>query len=429
MGLQFMQSGITGLKAEQNRLNVIGNNVANSNTTGFKGQSVNFQDNISQAIKSATGASRSIGGTNPETVGLGVSLESITNDMSQGAMSATNRNLDCGIDGDGYFMVATGPEMDSEEDCIKVDPTNHKILTTPTGTSISYTRDGSFALDNQGNLLTADGHRVLGYSMLGRNLMSASGASTHYGDVVSLSRNQGSATINTDGTSVITASSVVGEFSGSVTDFVGSVSAVTGRAFDPAAPASATIKSGEIGFVNADDLDLRADGRNLHTLKIPDSVKEIYYKAGATNPSVKTVKIKSFSIETDGVIKATLDDGRVAALGQIAMATFANQGGLDKAGGNLLNPSANSGDAIIRAGSSKEIKSTDPAVIAYNNSYKSINNGDAFGKVRNGYLEMSNVDLAKEFTDMIVASRSYQANGKTITEGDTILQTLVGLIR
>lgn len=421
MGLQFMQSGITGLKAEQNRLNVIGNNVANSNTTGFKGQSVNFQDNISQAIKSATGASRSVGGTNPETVGLGVSLASITNDMSQGAMSATNRNLDCGIDGDGYFMVATGPEMDSEEDCIKVDPSTHKILTTPTGTSISYSRDGSFALDNQGNLLTADGHRVLGYSMIGRNLMSASGATKTYGDVVSLSRNQGSATISSGA-----ASSIVAEGS---TDFIGSVSSVTGRAFDPAAPASATINAGEVGFVNADDIDLRADGKNLHTLKIPDSVKEIYFKPGATRPSVKTVKIKSFSVETDGVIKATLDDGRVAALGQIAMATFTNTGGLDRGGSNLLNPSANSGDAIIRAGSSKEIKSTDAAVIAYNNSYKNINNGDAYGKVRNGYLEMSNVDLAKEFTDMIVASRSYQANSKTITQGDTILQTLVGLVR
>lgn len=426
MGLQFMQSGITGLSAEQKRLNVIGNNVANSNTTGYKGQSVNFQDNISQAIKSATGASRSVGGTNPQTVGLGVSLASITNDMSQGAMSATNRNLDCGIDGEGYFMVATGPEMTSEDDCIKIDPSTHKVLTTPTGTSISYTRDGSFALDNQGNLLTADGHRVLGYSMIGRNLMSASGTSKKFGDVVSLSRNQGSATINTN-TSKIEASSVVGELG--INDYIASVSSVTGRAFDPVAPASATIKSGEVAFVNADDLDLRADGKNLHTLKIPDSVKEFYYKPGETSPSIKTVKIKSFSIETDGVIKATLDDGRVAALGQIAMATFTNSGGLDRAGSNLLNPSANSGDAIIRSASSKEIKSTDPAVIAYNNSYKNINNSDAFGKVRNGYLEMSNVDLAKEFTDMIVASRSYQANSKTITQGDTILQTLVGLVR
>jgi len=405
MGLQFMQSGITGLHAEQQRLNVIGNNVANSNTTGFKGQSVNFEDNISQTLKSATGASRSLGGTNSESVGMGVSVASITNDMSQGAMNATNRNLDCAIDGDGYFMVAAGPEMFDEADCIKLDPSTHKIVSTPTGTSITYTRDGSFSLDNQGNLLTADGHRVLGYSMIGRNLMSASGATKYYGDVASISRNQGSATINDDGNggSIDTAaSSVIGEYlgAGGVTDVLDSVSKVTGRAAETATNASSVVKSGDIAFVNADDIDLRADSSNLHTLRIPDSVKEIYVKqvpdggGGYTNQvSVKSVKIKSFSVGDDGIIKGVLDDGRVAALGQIAMATFTNAGGLDKAGSNYLNTSANSGDAIVREGAAKEIK--DPNAAAYNASYKAIDNSGAFGKVRNGYLEMSNVDLAK----------------------------------
>lgn len=426
MGFQFMQSGITGLHAEQNRLNVIGNNVANSNTTGFKNQSVNFQDNISQAIRSATGASRSVGGTNPQSVGLGTSVASITTDMSQGSMNATNRNLDCCINGDGYFMVAQGSEMFNESDCIKVDPTSHKIVTTPTGTSITYTRDGSFALDNEGNLLTADGHRVLGYSMIGRNLMSASGATKQFGDVVSISKNQGSATINDSSTPVNAASSVIGEYGSSIT-ILDSVSKVTGRVADPAAPASAVIREGEVAFVNADALDLRADGNNLHTLKIPDSVKEFYYKPGATSPSVKTTKIKNFSIETNGVIKATLDDGRVAALGQIAMATFTNAGGLDRAGNNYLNTSPNSGDAIVEGGFAVKIKTGDGN--GYNASYDAIDNSKAFGHIQNGYLESSNVDLAKEFTDMIVSSRSYQANSKTITQGDTILQTLVNLIR
>lgn len=428
MGLQFMQSGITGLHAEQQKLNVIGNNVANSNTTSFKGQSVNFEDNISQVLKSATGASRSLGGTNSESVGMGVSLASITNDMSQGAMSATNRNLDCAIDGDGYFMVAAGPEMFDEADCIKVDPSTHKIVSTPTGTSITYTRDGSFALDNQGNLLTADGHRVLGYSMIGRNLMSASGATKYYGDVASISRNQGSATINDSSGSDTAASSIIGEYgAGGITNVFDSVSKVTGRAAQAATSASSVVKSGDIAFVNADDTDLRADSSNLHTLRIPDSIKEISIDPATSSVRVKSIKIKSFSVGDDGIIKGVLDDGRVAALGQIAMATFTNAGGLDRAGSNYVNTSANSGDAIIREGAAKEIK--DPNAAAYNASYKDIDNSGAFGKVRNGYLEMSNVDLAKEFTDMIVASRSYQANGKTITQGDSILQTLVGLIR
>ncbi len=108
-------------------------------------------------------------------------------------------------------------------------------------------------------------------------------------------------------------------------------------------------------------------------------------------------------------------DGTTAALGQIAMASFKNEGGLEKQGKNLYKNSANSGEAVIRTP-----RGTDE---------KDQNDKGGYGAMRNGMIEMSNVDLAEEFTEMIVANRAFQACGKMITTGDEILQELVNLKR
>lgn len=416
--LRSLNSGISGLRANQEKLDVIGNNIANSNTTGFKSQSVNFADNISQTMKSASSASRNYGGTNEEQIGLGVNVASISTDTSKGSMDVTNRNLDCAIDQEGdYFMVATGGTMFNESDCIKVDAQKHTMGTIPAGTSVSYTRDGSFQLDNEGNLLTSDGHRVLGYSMMGRNTLFSSGTTQYFGDVVSISRAQGASTVGS-----LTGSSIIGAKS----TITSAISTVIGRASAAVStlPASSYISAGDVAFVDSSDSDLRADGTNLHTLRIPSSVKEFYSDANK-KVHVKDVKVNSFSIGTDGVIKATLSDGKIAAIGQLAMSSFSNPGGLERAGGNYLSTSPNSGDPILRSGAAAHIKNE----TAYNDSIVSEDNSGGYGAVVNGALEMSNVDLAKEFTDMIVASRAYQANSKTITTGDQTLETLVGLIR
>lgn len=164
--LRSMYSGISGMKANQTKLDVIGNNIANVNTTSFKSSRATFSDLLSQTTSSAQASSATKGGVNGKQVGLGVQLASIDRIMTQGSMQSTSRSLDVGIDGNGYFMVSTGPVISSDS-AIEVSHKagSHTVTSMAGGTSISYTRDGSFTLDNEGNLLTTDGYRVLGYSL------------------------------------------------------------------------------------------------------------------------------------------------------------------------------------------------------------------------------------------------------------------------
>lgn len=167
--LRSMYSGISGMKVNQTKLDVIGNNIANVNTTSFKSSRASFSDLLSQSSSSAQAASTTKGGTNAKQVGLGVQLASIDKIMTQGSMQSTNRSLDVAIDGEGYFMVSTGPSI-SGDGTLEV---SHKEGThslsaqslQSSGAQISYTRDGSFIRDNEGNLLTSSGYRVLGYSL------------------------------------------------------------------------------------------------------------------------------------------------------------------------------------------------------------------------------------------------------------------------
>lgn len=422
--LRSFNAGISGMSVNQTKLDVTSGNIANSSTVGYKSQSVNASDTFSQTISDATGPSKNLGGKNAEQITLGTQVSSISTDISKGSLNMTGRNLDCAIaDSGSYFIVATGSTMFNEEDCVKVDSTNHSVTTVPTGVAISYTRDGSFQLDSDGNLLTSDGHRVLGYSMVGRNQIGS--GVNDYGDVVSISRAQGESTAN-----VGAGSSVIEESGKNIT----SIDAANDEVITSRASAVTTngessyIAEGDVGFVNYDDNDLRADSSNLHSLKIPSSVRKLY-KGADGKVHVKSVKVKGFSVGTDGIITASLDDNTTAALGQIAMATFKNPEGLTKTGSNLLDVSANSGPAIVRYGAAKDPKSTNTNEKAYKTSIASKDNSAGFPEIKGGCLEESNVDLAKEFTNMIVATRGFQASSKVISTGDEILQTLVNLVK
>lgn len=349
MGL--MTSGIAGMQANQTALDVIGNNVANSSTVAFKEGRTRFQDMLSQNLSNGTMPTGMLGGTNPSQVGLGVKVAGIDTVTTQGNMNPTGRNLDAAIDGDGYFMVSKGPALFDPATSFKVDDTNaantgHTVTATPANTSVYYTRDGAFTLDSQGNLLTSDGYRVLGYSIAGKDSASVAADS-----------------MNTNGSMNYVDASISG--------------------------------------------GLTADDTSLKTLRIPDTVTD----SGTAPATVH--RITSFSIGTDGTIVGTLDNGNVTALGQIAMASFSNPAGLLKNGQDLYTASANSGSAVIRTGVGTA--GTD--------------NSGGYGDILQGELEMSNVDIAKQFADMIVANRAFQANGKSVTTQDEVLQSVIGLVR
>jgi len=324
--LNAMYSGISGLNANQRKLDVIGNNIANSGTTAFKGSRVTFQDSMRQSLANATGSSLNVGGTNPKQIGMGVQLQSIDVNTGQGNLQPTGRPLDVAIDQAGYFVVSKGPVTGK----IGLDATNNSV----NGGDMEnyFTRDGAFRLTSEGYLVTPNGYRVMGYVI--------NGSITHSADGIKAT------------------------------------------------------------FKNADEA-LTA-GTDLVPLAIPETVE----KDG------KEMKIQSYSIEKDGLLKATLSDGSVTVLGQLAMATFNNTGALEAVGQNMYTPTSNSGAAIVRTGKGA-----------------AADNGKAYGDMIQGCLEMSNVDLAEQFTDMIVASRSFQACSKVITTGDEILQELVNLKR
>jgi len=132
-----MYSGISGLKNFQTKLDVVGNNIANVNTFGYKKGRVTFKDLVSQSVGSSSGAGGNVGGTNPKQVGLGASMSTVDNVYNQGALQNTGRVLDVGISGEGFFQVVTAE-------------------------GIRYTRSGNFYTDLDGNLVTGDGNYVVG---------------------------------------------------------------------------------------------------------------------------------------------------------------------------------------------------------------------------------------------------------------------------
>jgi flagellar hook protein FlgE len=140
---------VSALNTFQQEMNVFGNNIANSNTVGFKSSQVNFADLLSQTLTQGSGGSTTgLGGTNPMQVGLGVQLASTDANFSQGALSQTSNPNDVAINGNGFFAVASNP-----------NPTT----STPPAT-IHYTRAGDFSVDSNGYLVTPNGQYVLGYA-------------------------------------------------------------------------------------------------------------------------------------------------------------------------------------------------------------------------------------------------------------------------
>lgn len=326
--IRGMYAGISGMKSQQTKLDVIGNNLANVGTTGFKSSRVVFKDMLYQNSSNAVGASNNLGGSNAKQVGLGVSVGSIDRIMGQGMMQPTGRALDVAMDGEGFFMVAKGPVAHQDGD-ITLD--GDGTIDNAGEREIFYTRDGSFSLDSEGYLVTSSGERVLGYSVGG--------------------------SIENDGT---------------------------------------------VKFVDSETPDLKADD-GLRTLKIPDSVE-------GQNGEMK--KVMSYSIGKDGLITAVVEGGEVAVLGQLATASFKNPEGLEAVGNNMYLNSSNSGAPLVSSGFG-----ADPDDVRTN------------GDIVQGMLEMSNVDIAEQFTDLIVTSRAFQASSKIISTSDEILQDVVNLKR
>jgi flagellar hook protein FlgE len=304
-----MYSGISGMKGFQSKLDVIGNNIANVNTFGFKKGRVTFKDMMSQTVAIASGASASAGGVNAKQVGLGTTISSIDTIHTQGNTQTTGRPLDLAISGDGYFVVGTLNSTAAPKPTLATDPADYDF---DGDINKSYTRAGNFYLDNEGYLVNSEGLYLVGHT-----------------------------------------------FSGS----------------------PQTVATNNTGLI-----------------RIPSSAK-------------------SYGINDKGVVQYVDSSGVLQEAGQILLAKFANNEGLQKVGSNLYQESTNSGPIVPTAGG---------LTLGFNITAPGSNGS---GAIVSGSLEMSNVDLSEEFTEMIVAQRGFQANTRIITTSDEILQELVNLKR
>ena len=461
--MRSLYAGVSGLQNHQIRMDVLGNNIANINTTGFKKGRVNFQDMLSQTMSGAARPTDEVGGVNPKQIGLGMTIASIDTIHTQGSLQTTGVMTDVAVQGEGFFILQDGEKR-------------------------FYTRAGAFGLDADGRLVNpANGMRVQGWQAQTIGGVATVNVASDLTDLVIPvgSKDPASATneiqfaCNLDkrtpeippGATEQTVIDGTWSTSFDVYDSFGTVhqlqvnfTKVPGIAnrwqaqvvVDPAAetPTNTLVEVGaannadNLFFVDFDNLgslaavldaqgDTVAEGQlqvqvsfDVPEATIPPgeaAVRQLFnlnlgevgsYRDAVTQfaekSSTKAIEqdgypmgyLESFKIDQSGMITGVYSNGTNRLLGQVALASFTNPGGLEKEGENTYVVSNNSGDARV-----------DPAGIA------------GKGKIIAGALEMSNVDLAEQFTDMIVTQRGFQANSRTITTSDQMIQELLTLKR
>ncbi len=386
--LRSLFSGISGLRAHQQMMDVTGNNIANVNTTGYKSSQTVFQDTLSQMVNAAGAPQNQSGGTNPAQVGLGVRLASINANFGQGAAQTTGKSSDMMIQGDGFFVVKSGGES-------------------------LYTRAGSFTFDANGSLTTPSGQIVQGWGGVD-GVVNTAGAP---GDIrlpigISLAPE-----VTTDIT-------LTGNFSYEAA--VGDIKEIPIKVID------------ETGAARSMVVSFTKDGPDSWTMSLPDGggseaitftggkpdqeslvvgpytfdIRDLTNFSGNTEARVSNSNgstagvLSSYTVSNTGQIVGVFSNGLKQTLGQVALANFNNVNGLEKIGDSMFRSTVNSGLAQVGAAGS-----------------------GGLGLITSGALEMSNVDLAQEFTNLVIAQRGFQANSRIITTRDEILQELVNLKR
>ncbi len=482
--MRSLYSGISGLKVHQTKMDVIANNISNVNTIGYKSSRVTFADFFSQSVSGASGANETSGrgGTNPMQIGLGANVASIDINMNGGMGQRTDNNFDLMIDGSGFFVVGDnsgtyftragafnkdgqgnlvtssglnvmGWDVDDVtgeviRDNVKpIQIAGEKVYSSPQttrnielngnidSTSLVDVETTMQMFDSLGNSYTYEVKYVYGgtddtdpLNPITKWTMQIADRCYPDGDkskAIGLNFNA-AGEIELD-TSIVVASdpsySAVGLLS---FDVDGNIVSSESGAIAPTDPSTivdiasvpALAAAGD-EFINfqvtfagaADDVAAAKFGNDSNMVKIDFSeVTQFAQKTTASSERLdgyKAGQLNELSVGIDGTIVGTYSNGTTRVIYQIPVATFANPAGLSKVGGNLFQQTINSGsfDGI------------------------GVDVTAAGGTMSGGVLEMSNVDLSAEFTEMITTQRGFQANSRTITTSDEILQELVNLKR
>jgi flagellar hook protein FlgE len=406
-----MNSAISGLRAHQTKLDVTGNNIANVNTVGYKSSQTVFEDTLSQVVRNGSAPTAQAGGTNPAQVGLGVKVAGITTNFEQGAAQNTGRSTDFMISGDGFFVTRAGNEQ-------------------------VYTRAGSFNYDAAGNLVTPDGALLQGW-MADNGVVDTNGAvetlRVPFGGVMQPTRTTTGAVVGNLSSAAATGAGVQTQIT--VYDSLGTPQQLSIAFAKAATPANAwtvsvTDEAGNpvarstgdpLVFSTTDPTTGEPESGQTFTLQpgtgvwpepISIDLGQLRQFGGPSSLAPGEVNgnamgsLQSISLSGDGTVMGVYSNNMREPIGKLALATFANPGGLAKAGNSSYRVGDNSGQPAIGEAAT-----------------------GGRGSLIAGALEMSNVDLAEEFTGLIVAQRGFQANSRVISSSDEVLQDLVNLKR
>ncbi len=497
--MRSLYSGVSGLKVHQTKMDVLGNNIANVNTIGFKSSSVRFSDVFYQTTQSATGpnANTGAGGQNAKQIGLGSAVASITTNITaEGASQRTDQALDMKISGDAFFIVNSGGtnyftkagafQIDAAGNLVTAtgasvmgwqvnpdDPTNiatstvsplkimsqENLYASPELTTAAYvtgnidkldtdlTGKGEYFqlqfYDNMGASYIAkynivqDSNDTSGYYVQLKDITDSNNKSIFLDYTASPLQVKGGnspnttvdfagvkykPTVNATGDLELVADpagdnvalkfdSGTGAFAGILKNGIAG-NPITVVPSDVAATLVITDPTGRFvppGKTSGTNPGISVDFSSLTMFEASGSSNLSAFKGDldGKNAGRMVGDMTGFTVGSDGKIYGKYDNGVERLLGQIAVAKFSNPAGLESVGNSMFATTQNSGefDGIGQ----------DPTL--------------GGGKVSTGILEMSNVDLSTEFTEMITTQRGFQANSKIITTSDTLLDELINLKR
>lgn len=416
--MSFFSVPLSGLNASQNALQAISNNLANTNTDGYKDQNVTFSDVFAQS-----GVTN--GALDPLQTGQGVNTASTTINFSDGNTSATGTNSNMALSGNGFFVVRQ------------------------TNGNTAYSRAGDFTTNNAGQLIAPDGSLVLGYGaqngVINKSTLQPLQVAGASASVPATATSTFSATVNLDAKTAVNgtaAPSTIDMYdslgiphiltvnytktANGAWDFTVTIPSAELAPTTPPTTGPATVGSGTLTFDQSGKL----------TSTTPVQIAVTGYASGAAdsnitwnltdsngNPNVTQAALESgtsnviqngstagtlsdYTIQADGVIEAKYSNGHTAALGQVVVATVVNTQGLQQIGNNLFAVTGGSGPAEVGVAGT----------------------GDR-GTIKGGSVESSNVNTAAEFSKMIVAQQSYQANAKVVTTFNQVEQATLNMLQ
>lgn len=414
-------SGLSGLSTNANALNVIGNNLSNINTVGFKGSAMTFRDIFSSSL----GGVSTQGNGNPIQFGLGVQTNSVSQDFSQSAFQGTGNALDMAIQGNGFFTLQTSD-----------------------GRQV-FSRAGNFTRNNGGYLVASDGASVMGWNRDASGVVNTSATLAPIridtGTTTSAFATQNvrmgvnlNASAAANATSTLTTPIQVYDSQGNTQTLIVTYTktGTNGWTYSVAGPAGSTLTgaptgslvfnaSGALQTINGAPATLAANpilniawgnGAAPSTINLnlvnPDASANItqFSAASSTNSSFQdgygAGSLRDLTVDQNGVITGTFTNGQVIALAQVALSSFNNMNGLVQTGNNHWGQSLASGSPTV-----------------------GLANQGGRGGVLGSNLELSNVDVAGEFTKLILSQRGYQANSRIVTTTDELLQETLNLKR